>query len=85
LTDSSGEPPTQVGLVDEEVVELGSVERNDRDSLQVAGQQLVVAFDVDLLEGMADAVQYRAGVVAQVAARAAVEHEGHEKPRSPLA
>jgi hypothetical protein len=79
------EPGAQGDLVHEVVEQLLAVERNDRDSLQVAAQQLVVAFDVDLLERVADAQQRGARVVAQVAARAPVEDEAAQSPRSPLA
>jgi hypothetical protein len=72
-------------LVDEEVEQVLAVERDDGDPLQVTAQQLVVAFDVDLLERMADALQGGARVVAEVAARAAVENEAAQSPRSPLA
>src|SRR5215211_5841691 len=85
LTDSSLEPRTQGGLVDEEVEELLAVEGDDGDPLQIPAQQRVVGVDVDLLERMADAPQGGARVVAQVAARPAVEHESAHSPRSPLA
>jgi hypothetical protein len=66
------------------VEQLVAVERYDRDSLEVAAQQLVIGLDVDLLERVADPLQGNARVVAQVAARAAVEDEA-QSPRSPLA
>jgi hypothetical protein len=75
---------TEGGLVDEEVRQLLTVERDHRDPLQVAAQEVVVGVDVDLLERVADALEGRAGVVAQVAARAGVEDERHTS-RSPLA
>jgi hypothetical protein len=75
----------QGGLVHEVVEQLLAVERNHRYSLQVAAQQLVVGLDVDLLEWVADALQRSARVVAQVAARPAVQDEGAQSPRSPLA
>jgi hypothetical protein len=75
----------QCDLVHEVVEHLLPVERHDRDSLQVAAQQLVVGLDVDLLERVADALQRGARVVAEVAARAAVEDEAAQSPRSPLA
>jgi hypothetical protein len=78
------ESRAQCDLVHEVVEQLLPVERHDRDSLQVAAQQLVVGLDVDLLERVADALQRGARVVAEVAARAAVEDEG-QSPRSPLA
>jgi hypothetical protein len=79
------EPGTQCDLVHEVVEQLLAVERDDRDPFQVAAQQLVVALDVDLLERVTDALQRGAGVVAEVAARAAVQDEGAQSPRSPLA
>ena len=78
------ESRAQCDLVHEEVIELRSVECDDRDAFEVADQQRVVGLDVDLLERMADALQRRARVVAEVAARAAVEDEA-QSPRSPLA
>jgi hypothetical protein len=78
------EPCAQGILVDEEVVELLAVERDDGDPLQIPAQQLVVALDVDLVERVADALQRGARVVAQVAARAAIEDEA-QSARSPLA
>jgi hypothetical protein len=74
----------QGGLVHEVVEQLLAVECNHRYPHQVAAQQLVVGLDVDLLERVADALQRGARVVAEVAARAAVEDEG-QSPRSPLA
>ena len=51
----------------------------DRDALEVAGVQPVVAGDVDLLEDERDrgahALEHGARVVAEVAARPAVEHD----------
>src|SRR4051812_26942636 len=62
------------------VEELPAVERDDRDPLQVTQQQLRVLLDVAFPElerqPLADAQQGRAGVVAQVAAGAAVERDG---------
>jgi hypothetical protein len=78
------ESGAQGGLVHEVVEQLLSIERDDRDSLQVAAQHHVVGLDIDLVERMADALQRRARVVAEVAARAAVEDEA-QSPRSPLA
>ena len=78
------EQGAQGGLVHEVVEQLLSIERDDRDSLQVAAQQLIVGLDIDLVERMADALQRRARVVAEVAARSAVEDEA-QSPRSPLA
>jgi hypothetical protein len=75
----------QGGLVHEVVEQLLAVERNHRYSLQVAAQQLVVALDVDLLEWVADPLQRGARVVAEMAARPAVQNEGAQSPRSPLA
>jgi hypothetical protein len=72
-------------LVHEEVEQLLAVEGDDRDPLQVTAQQLVVAFDVHLVERVADAQQGGARVVAQMAARAAVEDQRAQSPRSPLA
>src|SRR6185437_9393051 len=69
----------------EEVIELGSVEGDDRDALEVARQQRVVGLDVDLLERVADALEDGPRLVAQMAARAAVEDEAHGSSRSPLA
>jgi hypothetical protein len=66
------------------VEQLLPVERDDRDSLQVAAQQPVVGLDVDLVERMADALQRIARLVAEMAARAAVEDEAQSR-RSPLA
>ena len=65
----------QVGLVDEEVVELLAVQRDHGDALQVATVEGIVDGDVDLLEGRSDALQDGPRVVAQVAARAAVQDE----------
>jgi hypothetical protein len=79
------EPCAQGILVDEEVVELLAVECDDRDPLQIPAQQLIVGLDVDLVERVADALKCGARVVAQVAARAAVEDEAAQSPRSPLA
>ena len=78
------EAGAQGDLVHEVVEQLLAVERDDRDSLEVAAQQLVVGLDVDLLERVADSLQRGARVVAEVAALAAVEDEG-QSPRSPLA
>jgi len=78
------ESRAQCDLVHEVVEQLLAVEGNDRDSLEVAAQQLVVGLDVDLLERVADALQRGARIVAEVAALAAVEDEG-QSPRSPLA
>jgi hypothetical protein len=75
----------QGALVHEVVEQLVAVERYHGYSLQVTAQQLVVGLDVDLLERVADALQRRARLVAEVAARAAVEDEGAQSPRSPLA
>jgi hypothetical protein len=78
------ESGAQCDLVHEVVEQLLAVERDDRDSFQVAAQQIVVGLDVDLLERVADALQHGARVVAQVAAGPAVEDE-RQSPRSPLA
>ena len=75
----------QGGVVDEEVEELLAVERDDRDPLHVAAQEVVVGLDVDLGVRVADAVQRGAGVVAQVASRPAVQDETAQSGRSPLA
>jgi hypothetical protein len=75
----------QGGLVDEVVEQLVSVERDHRDPLQVAAQQVVVGLDVDLVERVADALQDRSRVVAQVAPGAAVEDQPAQSARSPLA
>jgi hypothetical protein len=75
----------QGGLVDEEVEELLAVQRDHRDPLQISAQQGVVGLDVDLRVGVPDAVQCGAGVVAEVASRAAVEDEVAQSGRSPLA
>ena len=75
----------QGGLVDEVVEQLLAVERDHRDPLQVAAQEVVVGLDVDLFERVADALQDDACVVAQVAARAPVEDQSAQSARSPLA
>jgi hypothetical protein len=75
----------QGDLVHEVVEQLLAVERHHRYSLQVAAQQLVVGLDVDLLERVADPLQRGARVVAEMTARAAIEDEAGQSPRSPLA
>jgi hypothetical protein len=66
--------------VDEEVEEVLTVEQHDRDALQVAAVEIVVGLDVVLDEREREFVAQRgeldAGVVAEVAARAAVEIDG---------
>jgi hypothetical protein len=66
--------------VDEEVEEVLTVEHHDRDALQVAAVEVVVGLDVVLDEREGELVAQRgeldAGVVAEVAAGAAVEVDG---------
>ena len=71
----SGEGGAQAGGVDPPEVVLPAVDEGHRDLLAVAGaRRLGVGGDVDLVVGLAqlgaDLLDHRAGVVAQVAARA---------------
>src|SRR6478735_6096408 len=89
----SAQGRAQPVLVDAPEVVLPAVDEGHRDVLAEAVRQVVVGGDVVLLEGLpqvgADALDDHAGVVAQVAARAAVErdpgraHAGVLHSRSP--
>src|ERR1700751_1603252 len=76
---SAPKAPTELGLVDEQLERLGPADRDDRDPLQVALEQPVVAVDVTLGEVERalgpDPHQQRSGLVAQAAPIAAVEND----------
>src|SRR5690606_34645589 len=85
---SCRQPPPQLVLVAEEVEQLLPVERDDRDALQVFPVQPVVLLDVALLQGerqlRAQPLQLLQRLLAEMAAGAAVEHDGaRHRPRSP--
>src|SRR4051812_39781271 len=71
---------SEVRFINEEVVELGAVERNHRDALEILAMQLRIGLDVDLGERMADAQEDLAGLVAEVAAVARVEDQPAHRP-----
>jgi hypothetical protein len=66
--------------VDEEIEEMLTVEHHDRDALQVTTVEVVVGLDVVLDEREGELVtqcgELHAGVVAEMAAGAAVEVDG---------
>ena len=74
--------------VDKEVEEMLTVEQDDRDALQVAAVEIVVGLDVVLDEREGELVaqgdELGAGVVAELAAGAAVEVDGGHGLERPL-
>jgi hypothetical protein len=68
-----------------EVVELLAVELDDRDALEQATMKRRIGLDVALLERMPDALEDRAGIVAEVTIAATVEDQTAHRACSPVA